>query len=88
MTSEHPSPHPTLPPTSEQILLERRESEERKRKKNEAPVHTSSSRYGGLVRHKVAGRGVREVGVIVFESEVNRICIQWEPLNHLAAESG
>lgn len=64
------------PPTSERILLERRGSESRW-EKNEASVGTSSSRCGGLVRHKVAGRGVRGVGVIVIESEVNRICIQW-----------
>lgn len=30
----------------------------------------------GLVRHTVAERGVREVGVIVSESEVNHVCIQ------------
>lgn len=46
-------------------------------RENEASIRTSSSRYEGLARHKVAGRGVREVGVIVFESEVNRIRIQW-----------
>lgn len=40
-------------------------------------MRKSSTPHGGLVRHTAADRGVRQVGVIVSESEVNHIRIQW-----------